>query len=429
MTSFFCDELSERCVLALREAGVQSVVVLDEPDAAGRALAQRHHLAFAEARFFAGHLRDEHGEAVYFVARRTAGRLALAAAKQVVAGSTVLARIADRFEGATLRLAIAKFMAMEIETKLMRALVAKALSGGEDSVLWLRAPQSVPAEVFGAAVPGVQIRFVAVHGARARPIVKSLLVEFARYLRGLASPARNRPGARPAVLVTREDDLGLDRSYRSQPHWVDPAQPLGFNVYVRGRGRPLTAAVAAQLAAAGIHCLTHGDAAAALRRHRALPALRQLASEANACLLAALCTHDAVLLRILLHARLLLLRGRELGAQARNLGVRAFVSGEPYLVESDAMQLAAPALKVATITFQYSNLAFLSPLMLTTSDRMALFSQTYRPIWDADGIHPLHWEYLGYSMDGAAQHVRERAAQLRARLQGSGARFVLCYFD
>jgi hypothetical protein len=125
----------------------------------------------------------------------------------------------------------------------------------------------------------------------------------------------------------------------------------------------------------------------------------------------------------------LLWRAQEMGALARWLGVRTYVFGEPYLIETDAMQLAAPGLGVETIAYQYSNLAFMSPLMLSTADRMVLFSMLYRPLWESGGIAPRRHDVGGYVYDAAQERVRARARQLREKLAAAGARFVLCYFD
>jgi hypothetical protein len=105
------------------------------------------------------------------------------------------------------------------------------------------------------------------------------------------------------------------------------------------------------------------------------------------------------------------------------------VSGEPYFIEGDAIQLAAKRVPVRTLTYQYSNLPHVSPLMMTTADEMLQFSSNYQWCWEAGGIRPLKLKEGGYLFDGVAGRVRRRSADLRMRLERAGARFVLCYFD
>jgi hypothetical protein len=160
-----------------------------------------------------------------------------------------------------------------------------------------------------------------------------------------------------------------------------------------------------------------------------VPALAPLASDARACLRAALTIESDVAASALMETWTLLMRAREVGAVAHWVNARAFVSGEPYIIETDAMQLAAGLLGVSTVAFQYSNLAFMSPLMLTTADHMVSFSPMFRPTWEADGVAPANFEIGGYVYDDVFDRVRPRADALRARLQSAGANFVLCYFD
>lgn len=138
---------------------------------------------------------------------------------------------------------------------------------------------------------------------------------------------------------------------------------------------------------------------------------------------------DSVMREALVNIWRLYVRAEELAGISQQLGVRTFVSGEPYLIEVDAIQVAAQQAKVRTLTYQYSSLARFSPSMMSTADEMALFSSTFEGLWDYDGIRPVQFRVTGYLFDGVAHLVRARSMKLRKRLEGAGVRFVLCYFD
>ena len=113
----------------------------------------------------------------------------------------------------------------------------------------------------------------------------------------------------------------------------------------------------------------------------------------------------------------------------RCLNIRAFLSGEPYLLDSDAVHLFGPELRIATVVFQYSNVAFTNVMTAATSDHMLLFSPRYAAMWPYDGVRPQRMIATGYPFDAAFGLIYQRAAEWRRQLERAGARFVICYFD
>jgi hypothetical protein len=424
----FCDSVRTESLATLQRAGVVSVRVLESMDASARKRAEDMGISVDQAQFFAGHLRDG-SEAVYMTARRRAGVVALEAAKRLVA-SRPLARVIDeRYGRSTVQLAFAKWLVTPIEAVLVRVATARVLAAGEPLTVWLRRPE-FDVQLIGDAFEGVDVRFYDVRRKDAAPAVKLLVSQFLRRAWAWFVPVRVPPDTGPSVLVVREDDLHMDRSHRGQPHWIEPEQPApAFRTYIATRGGPaFWSADPAELARYGLASLGRGEVARARFRYRSDPVLRQLRRDALSCAFAAVRTNG--------HARaefaqlaVLLWRAEEMGALVRYLGVRTYVFGEPYLIETDAMQLAAPELGVETIAYQYSNLAFMSPLMLSTADRMVLFSSIYRPLWESGGIRPRRCDVGGYVYDGVAERVRGRARAVRESLEAAGATFVLCYFD
>ncbi|MDA0330164.1 MAG: hypothetical protein O2958_14310 [Gemmatimonadetes bacterium] len=383
-----------------------------------------------QAEFFAGHLRTPEGESVYLAARREAGAVALRLARELVEGSPVLREL-DAAEGrGTVRLYLAKQLQWPVGDLLTRVYVARALAGVDSWALWLEAPSGFSGPEALRDVPDVDVRFYPGRKDWGRSLLRIILHELARRVRALLSfgPVPEAPG--PSVLLTHEDDLHTDRTIRGQPHWLHPDDPPPpFEVFVVTRGRSSDLAVDPDLDRLRVRALPRRFGSRAALRHRTHPALRRLRRDATRCLRGALGTSDSVARTALAHTWRLFVRAEEMAGMALQLGARTFVSGEPYLLEVDAMQLAAERVGVRTSTYQYSNLAYVSPLMLSTSDEMSLFSSNYEGLWNSDGIRPGRFRVGGYPIDGVAGRVRGRSADLRMRLEGAGARFVLCYFD
>ena len=57
--------------------------------------------------------------------------------------------------------------------------------------------------------------------------------------------------------------------------------------------------------------------------------------------------------------------------------VKAYMTCENYFLEADAMNLIGPQMGIHTLSYQYSNLSSVTPLMQTTADTMCTFSKMF----------------------------------------------------
>jgi hypothetical protein len=97
--------------------------------------------------------------------------------------------------------------------------------------------------------------------------------------------------------------------------------------------------------------------------------------------------------------------------------------------QTDAIQLIAPTLDITTLSYQYSNMGKVGPLMMTTADVMLTFAPLYHQRWTQDNIRPCEFVDMGYVYDTSFEYVRGRARDHRRRLTDAGAQFIICYFD
>lgn len=391
-----------------------------------------------EERFFAGHLRAPGGESVYVAARRLTTELAFDAVDRLLRESATL-RDANTLGGrGTVRLFLARMLWKDIEPAAMRVLIARALSGTEGCALVLRRPLTFDREVLRSVSKDTALHFYGPTTAivrRWRLMFAALAASVGRELRWMLWPAKKARepigGARPGVLLLQEDDLSMDRSHRSQPHWLFPeASPPPFDVYVMPQGRSSRLpADEASLRTAGVQVIGEADLIATRRPRRTTPLDRMLASAAQKIAVRAVTARQVRVAVALTAVWGLFTKARSMASWCQHFNIRAYLTGENYPVHSDAMQVVAQHAGVTTLSYQYSNLAFATPLMMTTADRLILFSRTFAPLWRGPGVAAGDIEEAGYVFDSAFPVLRPRAGELRRTLEDAGAGFVLCYFD
>lgn len=439
----FCDRLTPGAAAGLlverARRGPLDVRVLDgAPGGLAARLLGLAGIGVREADFFTGHLRMPDGEAVYVSARRCATPLIFDAVDRLLDENTVLRQANARAGRGTIRLFLARLLWADVEPVVLRILAARALADGEPCTVVLRRPATFDPVVLERAWPGTVLRWyrpAAGFRGRLALLRRALVGTLGRELRWMLTWRRPAPpaarSARPGLLLLQEDDLSMDRSVRSQPHWLHPgADAPGFDTFVlpRSRASRLPADEPA-LAAAGVTVLGDDLLAATRRARMRTDADRRLAAEARAALRAAAAAPRLRAAFAALAVWGLLTKARSLAAWCAQLDIRAFLTAENYTAEADAMQIVSERTGVRTVSYQYSNLPFPTPLMMTTADRLCLFSKRFAPLWAVPSAGSQTIVETGYLFDGSFALVRDRAALARRALTQAGATFVFCYFD
>lgn len=396
-------------------------------------------LRVKEAQFFAGHLKDPSGQSVYRAARCESAAMAFVAAARLMDRVPLLRELNEQHGRDTIRLHLTKRLWPELEEILRRALVAQALSTKNDAVCVLvRRPSGVDATILTAAVAGVEIRHYGSWLARLYAwgsaaegiwIAAAQAGKFLFTRRGQPRPVDRR--ATPTVLMLQEDELGTDRTVRTQPHFLFPEDPTpDFRTYIwmSQKGSPDSECLAG-LAAMRVVPLMPADVARLARMHGRNSVPGALRRGGVRVLRAALSSLDAPTVLALAGTGKLLLRAATAAALCEAIGATVTLNGEPHLVDADAMLVAGFAMRVPSVAFQYSNISLVSPAMMTTADLMLLFSTQYGRNWQHDGIRPGLTADIGYLYGRVFPALATRAALHRARLAAAGARFILCFFD
>lgn len=431
----YVDKLTAASVRSLLAADILHVIVLEKLNNSQRkyvADLKKHGVEVDEAVFFAGHLKTPDGESVFLASRRLSGELAFEAAHLIIEAQPLLKQLNARYQRKTLLLSLAKKMAPEIETAILRAQVAQALCHTAQAKVWLAEPLYFSSEILIRNLPEVRLHFYPAVQSRIVLLFKEIVWDYLRHINRLWCGGGRliaRPqNPVPSVLMVQEENIRSNRSLRGQPHWLNgDASPFAFHSYIANLVSFLLVAEDATELSRSALALVHAPSvrAAWKQRKTSLPLLR-LAHDGRMIRRGAVTQRGFAETAALLHAAQLFIEAERMGALAVYLNARVFLT---HQLSADPIQLVAEDLNIKTIAFQYSNVGVRSPLMMTTSDCYVIFSERYKPVFYYDGIGPKEWKVGGYIYDGVADLVRGRAKVHRNALRNKGVEFVVCYFD
>ena len=404
-------------------------------------------LDVVEEKFFVGQLRTNDGECIYMATRRLAGEAALTEAKRITALVPQLFALNEKFGRNTIRLFIAKLLHFNIEYYILRALIAQALSvqGHMHTEIWLKKPAMFDGRTVLENAPvkwaleNVSARFYPVMIAWPFQVSMLWMNDISRRIK-LFVNSFGRDSRKPdinassklSVLMLKEDDIQTDPSIRGQPHWLHSDEPSGIiETYIidffGSNHSAIKDATAGSLS--NVHRLTPSAFWPAVRHKKNEKSLQDIRRTRRGIYWQAIRARDYLHKYYLLKVGLLLWQSELMAALALELKIKVFLTSEAYHQLADAIILVAPNLNITTIAYQYSNMGFMSPFMMSTSDKCLIFSSMYEKIYQTDGIAPKKFISSGYLYNGIANVVREKSIKHRNNLVRQGAKFIVCYFD
>lgn len=404
-----------------------------------------------EEPFVARHLCLPDGLTAPRAAAEVAGEAALRESARLVASSPILDQVNHAWGRDTVRLEVCKSIAfgsgsvVSVYECALRVQVARALAirDRKAGVLLIEQPVVFSPTCLTDTAP--ELRIVCYGATRA--LVSSKLQLLRQWIRGRArhvmglwvravdakrlSGLLRQSAARPGLLLLQEDDLGLDRSYRGQPHWLLPGDPpTAYETWVLSSGSMARVHHGeAALTAVNVRALSNADLLGLSSVGTEQPTARRLRRDVKKCFLRGVRSRSAPETHALAMVARLLLTASELAGACHELRIRTFMTSESYLPAADAMSLVGDALCVHTLSYQYSNLGAVSPVMLTTADFMFTFAPAYHAHWIHDAVRPKAFIDVGYTFDFSFALVQKRARAARARLRAAGATFVIAYYD
>ena len=424
--------------------GINTLIVLEKISKIQRfwvLLFQMRRVQVKEAIFFAGDLKTKDGEAITFPAFRQASIIALKASKQIVRSENELCHLNEIYGRNTIQLFIAKQLHLHIIYWTLRAMVVQALCSESRTEVWLRRPQRFDQAQLAEAFPGINFHFYRIVGFGNINLIITWILDVARQMKlrfGLISFSRRfipPKTDKPSVLMLQENtNIRADRRLRAQPHhWLNGEEPpKEFNTYlVETRIFKIAATEEdkLQLSKEGVTILHKSVFISATKAMRNNSTLRRIRRRRHALIRDVFKATGFANKFFLLQVALLLKRAEMIGSLALWLNTKVFLNREPQFIYADAMQLVGEELNICTIAYQYSNMGFLSPIMMSTADKFLIFSDMYKVIFQTEDISPGEFISTGYLYDGVARFFENRTQEHRKKLNQAGAKFIICFFD
>ena len=140
-------------------------------------------------------------------------------------------------------------------------------------------------------------------------------------------------------------------------------------------------------------------------------------------------TRSSMELVALLDAFDLIFKAQEIGALARSTKADIFLFKETHLYYVEGIQLLSKSIGIQTAALQYTNSALRGAIMSSGADAQLVFSSEYVKRYSSPFSPPVSVHVVGYLYDHMKEQNKPYASQIRARLSGLGATFVLGYFD
>ena len=402
-----------------------------------------------QAQFFAGHLKTATGETVPIAAGRWVQAASFEAAEEIVGSSSFLSSLNNAWGRNTIRLHIAKSIWYSMSEAALRVFVADALAREADvdrAVLLVTRPNNFPSSYLTGLCSNLDVRF---HTPGLRLIKTGRLYLLFWIIRSQFTELKWRTEARiqrllghgtsssieengpKSVLLMQESEVSLDRSYRTQPHWLfeDGGRPQFRTYILKNFSVAMDPVDDLGLKNHGIHVVSNKDIALTRRRHRPLPVQLRLSKALRRCLFKSLTERSGPQTAAAVRLSQLFFIAIRMADFCQQANIKAFMTCENYHLEVDAVQLFAPEFGIQTLSYQISNTAVTGPIHTTNGDTMLMISALYHKQYSNDGIRPVSLVDIGYPFETSFQLVQERAQNCRTKLEKAGAKFIICYFE
>jgi len=401
-------------------------------------------ISFYEAAFFAGNLRTRNNENLWLAAQHSSlDQIAFNVAKKTINRSKIVSVLNETWGRNTILLYLAKYYyrvaAYAGHRTVFKILIADALSRNkrnETHHLVLGLPAGYTLDLFEeiSAPLNLQtysLREWSLKKNRLSVLLLIMFIALKRFLNRTVNIFQPKPEfgdvIKPALLLLKEDDLSMDRSYRGQPHWFfkDDAVPAFRTLILETDAISNSDLNRDKFAQFDVYNIPKEGLFFYSEKHTVQ---KKINSAFNALLYQSL-FGSRCYIEIAFQLALLFMRASRLTNLSINNNVKAFMTCENYHRDADAMNLIGPQLGIHILSYQYSNMSEIGPTMMSTADTMCTFSPLFHKRWSNNGIEPKSFVDIGYLFDSSFCLVKKRAEDLRKKLIKNGSQFIISYLD
>jgi len=400
-------------------------------------------ISLSEAVFFSGDLRTKDGFSIFVTAKNFLIKIAYKAAERTINGSKILSVLNKEWGRNTILLYLSRCFWISAgyagHHTIFKILVADALSrnhGDDEHYLVLGLPGGFTADLLediggSLNLSTYSLKEWSIGKNRLSVLLLIIYISIKRFLKRTTHIFQSKPlygdVTRPALLLLKEDDLSMDRSYRSQPHWLFKNNlPPEFRTLILVSNNALYQEPDHEkLEQYQVYSVPKGTIYYCTDKH----AVQKKINSVIRVLLIQSFFKQPVSADIAFQLSLLFIKASLLAGFCKTQNVKAFMTCENYYHDATAMNLIGKNMGIHSLSYQYANLGELPPPMMTTADSMFTFSPLSHERWSKNGIQPKSFIDIGYLFDSSFDLVEERATELRKRLMNNSSQFIICYFD
>jgi hypothetical protein len=396
-----------------------------------------------EAEFYAGHLRARDGENVWIAAKDELSGIAFNAAKRCLLESKVFDTLNRDWGRNTVLLFLTKYFFKVAgyggHHTIFKVMIAEALSRdrvNEAHHLILGLPVGFKPEMLENIKGSLHLHTYLLHKWSIRNNRLSVLmlityVGFRRFLKSVLSLFHPNPKfgdvATPALILLQEGDFSMDRSFRSQPHWLfKEDRPFNFRILaLESKDNFYQKANQKELEQYNFFVVPKHHMYYSSHKHVS----QKHINSSILLLLYQSVFGSRIAVDISFQFSLMFMKASLLASFCIDQKVKAFMTCENYYIDVDAMNLIAPIMGIRTLSYQYSNMSVIGPVMMTSANIICTFSSMFHDRWSRLGFKPQEFKNIGYPFDSSFKLVLGRSKILREELTKNGASFIICFLD
>tara|TARA_A100001011_G_scaffold387547_1_gene465517 strand:+ start:10349 stop:12247 length:1899 start_codon:yes stop_codon:yes gene_type:complete len=388
--------------------------------------------------FFAGELYNEDSiEPVYIRARKEGNKLAYKWSKKIVENNHLISKVNSDYGNNTLLLHLSKFLQVNVFEWTLKILAFKSItSESKDSEILIEAPKFFCGESLKEEYPRVKINFYNKKLSHILGLIFLLFKEL--YLRLKSNFSINISNkkeienfrSRKSVLSFQEESIRKEQSLRGQLHWLDfSLKNRLYDVHIISLPSQTSIKIDDINKLRENNIFIHNKRIFRLSRNNKNNPNFKIFKDDIKKLWKLFFKKEALDNIYNLKTIFLMYMAIDLASICLYLKTKVFVIKEPYFIYSDAIQLLSNKIGVKTIAYQYSNLGYFSPLMVSSSDLFLTFSSAYNKLFKIDGYGPIKIKSMGYVNEGIENRFSKRVFDLNCKLKSKGVKFTIAYFD
>ena len=440
ITHLFVDRITWKSLVCLIRIKPRLIHVLDDPENSNNLIIKLLKLLkreFVFEEFFTGHLANhKEDEVCYLAASKKTIELSFSLSKKHISTNSILSLLNKKYGNNTLHLFLSKYYQINLFEHILKIETFKILSKDKmDAVLLINAPFLLKQKELIHAFPKAKVFFynsrINFYTVFCSLLLKELIVRVKQYKFIKNKNQDDTFSKTKGVLTIQEDSIRKDQSLRGHLHWADFSNKQKHPLHTISLNHGTSKVVEDEAALKKNNIFIYrSNIFPKARKRTEFKGEFDLFNKDIFSLWKSLLNRSSNVEKLLsLKTIFLMYKARDLAQVCKYLNIKTYVIKETYFDYSDAIQLVSKKLNINTLAYQYSNLGYYSPMMMSSSDVFLNFSNSYIDIFKKEGLGPKMFKEMGYTSSGVQGRLQHKVNELKEVLKNKGVQFTIAYFD